>query len=323
MTYALRYSTLGVIIFALVLAGLFLGPSNYGFKDAINGIFGSEDTVVNTIMWNIRIPRIAVSFIVGGCLGLAGALIQLSSRSPLGDPNLFGIGGAAAIFLACSAAGLITTQEPLIFIGAIGFSIFVSIILVRLISERNLTPTRLAIIGIALGALTIAISTAVISHGSIFSIQVLGLVAGSFAYSNWTIFYYVLITFVICSTIALVLSRQFQPIILGDTLSKSLGVNPNRLRLLSMILAGILTAASVYGGGIIGFVGLISPHISRRLFGNVPVQLFIGSIITGGILTMLSDQFTRLLFSPTELPVGMATTVIGAPLMMYLALRIR
>ena len=193
MTYALRYSTLGVIIFALVLAGLFLGPSNYGFRDAINGIFGSEDTVVNTIIWSIRIPRIAVSFIVGGCLGLAGALIQLSSRSPLGDPNLFGIGGAAAIFLACSAAGLITTQEPLIFIGAIGFSIFVSIILVRLISERNLTPTRLAIMGIALGALTIAISTAVISHGSICSIQVLGLVAGSFAYSNWTIFYYVLI----------------------------------------------------------------------------------------------------------------------------------
>ena len=323
MTYALRYSTLGVIIFALVLAVLFLGPSNYGFRDAINGIFGSEDTVVNTIIWSIRIPRIAVSFVVGGCLGLAGALIQLSSRSPLGDPNLFGIGGAAAIFLACSAAGLITTQEPLIFIGAIGFSIFISIILVRLISERNLTPTRLAIMGIALGSLTIAVSTAVISHGSIFSIQVLGLVAGSFAYSNWTIFYYVLITFVICAVIALVLSRQFQPIILGDTLSKSLGVNPHRLRLVSMILAGILTAASVYGGGIISFVGLISPHISRRLFGNMPIQLFIGSIITGGILTMLSDQFARLLFAPTELPVGMATTVIGAPLMMYLALRIR
>ena len=70
-------------------------------------------------------------------------------------------------------------------------------------------------------------------------------------------------------------------------------------------------------------VGLISPHISRRLFGNMPIQLFIGSIITGGILTMLSDQFARLLFAPTELPVGMATTVIGAPLMMYLALRIR
>tara|TARA_B100000686_G_scaffold329345_1_gene390405 strand:- start:3057 stop:4037 length:981 start_codon:yes stop_codon:yes gene_type:complete len=326
MSMALRYVILGAIIILFILAGLFLGPANYSFIDGLYGIFSSSDGndgIVNTIMWSIRIPRVAVSIVVGACLGLAGALIQISTRSPLGDPNLFGIGGASAIFLACSAAGLFVSSGPLVFIGAAGFSVIISLILIRLINTQDLTPIRLVLMGIALGSLTIAISTAVISHGSIFSTQVLGLVAGSFAYSSWNVFYYVSLTLLICGAVTIILAKRFQPIVLGDTLSKSLGVDPFKMRFISMLMVGILTAASVYGGGMIGFVGLISPHISRRLFGNSTMHLFIGSMISGILITMLSDQFARLLFAPTELPVGLATTIIGAPLMMYLALRLK
>tara|TARA_Y100000590_G_scaffold400797_1_gene485178 strand:+ start:5800 stop:6702 length:903 start_codon:yes stop_codon:yes gene_type:complete len=300
-----------------------MGPSDSSFHETVSAIFISDDSVMNTIMWSIRIPRIMVSLVAGSCLGLAGALIQISSRSPLGDPNLFGIGGGAAIFIAACSAGLLVLDGFWIFAGCISFAVIVSILLSQLIATKDLSPIKLAIMGIALGSLTVSISTAVISHGRVFSIQVIGLVAGSFAASNWETFYYMVATLGICAGVSFFLSRKFQPIMLGDTLSKSLGVNPVSTRLTAMILVGILTGASVYGGGIIGFVGLISPHLARRLFGNFPSKLILGSIIIGALLTIFSDQVARLIFAPTELPVGMATTIIGAPMMMYLAMRIR
>ena len=110
---------------------------------------------------------------------------------------------------------------------------------------------------------------------------------------------------------------------LGDTLARSLGVNPIRTRTLAMSITGILAGASVYSGGLIGFVGLIAPHITRRLFGNNPRELILASSLIGAILTLGADQIARLLFAPAELPVGMATTILGAPVMIYLASRMK
>ena len=109
---------------------------------------------------------------------------------------------------------------------------------------------------------------------------------------------------------------------LGDVLSRSLGVNPIRTRAITMTVAAVLSGASVYAGGLIGFVGLLGPHIARRIFGNAPLKLIVGSVWIGSGTTILADQLSRLMFSPTEMPVGMATTVMGAPMMMYLALSI-
>tara|TARA_B100001013_G_C24464009_1_gene384715 strand:- start:413 stop:685 length:273 start_codon:yes stop_codon:yes gene_type:complete len=90
-----------------------------------------------------------------------------------------------------------------------------------------------------------------------------------------------------------------------------------------MLLVGILAGASVYAAGLIGFVGLTSPHIARKLFGNTPSHMILGSILIGGLITIFADQIARLLVAPIELPVSMATTVIGAPVMIYLALKIK
>ena len=119
------------------------------------------------------------------------------------------------------------------------------------------------------------------------------------------------------------MSKKFYPIMLGDTVSRSLGVNAIRTRTIAMTIVGILTGTAVYAGGLIAFVGLISPHITRRLLSNSPLHLVIGSTILGAIATLGSDQLARLLFAPTELPVGMMTTIVGAPLMIYLALKMK
>ena len=312
---------LTIILFALV--GLFYGPSDASLSELTSGLIRSDDGPMKMIIWSIRIPRIILSLLTGCCLGLSGALIQLSSRSAIGDPNLFGIGGGASIFLAGSYAGVFVFDEHWIFFGSIISSLAVSLVLSRLISSRDLTPVKLAIMGIALGTLTISIGTAVISFGRVFPSQVIGLVAGSFTSSNWDKIVYLLIILIPVLLITSLLSKRFYPIMLGDVLSKSLGVNPIRNRNIAMSLAGILSGASVYAGGLIGFVGLIAPHLSRRILGNNPYHLILGSTILGALLALFSDQLARLLFAPTELPVGMATTILGAPMMMYLAWRLK
>lgn len=293
-------------------------------REIIEGLFESDKTNISRIViWEIRIPRIATAVLTGSSLGLAGALIQLSTRSTFGDPNLFGIGGGAAIFLASTATGLFTFVEFGIFTGCILSSLLVALILSNLISNKNLSPVKLAIMGIAIGALTVSIGTSVISHGRVFPTQVIGLLSGSFTGSNWEMVLYITTTFVVCIFISWRISNRFYPIMLGDVLARSLGVDPLRTRTFAMGIAGILAGASAYSGGLIGFVGLIAPHISRRLFGNNPRDLVIASSVVGAILALGSDQIARLSFAPTELPVGMATTILGAPVMIYLAYRMK
>ncbi|MBH27293.1 MAG: hypothetical protein CL786_04560 [Chloroflexi bacterium] len=323
MQISVQYFILGLIIFGLVLVGIFTGPSDFSIKEMFDGLLRKNDHISQVIIWDMRIPRILASIIVGNCLGLAGVLIQLSTRSSLGDPNLFGIGGGAAIFIAAGFGGLFVISSFFSLIGCIISSTLVALGLSMLISTPNLSATKLALMGIAVAALTISIGTAIISHGRVFPSQIIGLVSGSFSSSNWENVFYLLIIFCICFAISICLARKFFAIMLGDILTKSLGVNPIKIRLFAMTIVGVLSGVSVFSGGIIGFVGLVSPHISRRLFGNSTINLIISSSIIGGLITLFADQLARLLFAPSELPVGLATTILGAPTMMYLALKVK
>ena len=147
MNVTIRYVALSVATIALILVGVLAGSANIKLTDILGGPDPSMDSVMATVVWDIRMPRVVVSLLAGGCLGLAGVLIQLFTRSPLGDPNLFGIGGGAAIFLAFVAGGFISLGQFGVFAGAVLSSILVGIILAQLISRDNLTPIKIAIIG--------------------------------------------------------------------------------------------------------------------------------------------------------------------------------
>ena len=324
MSYWIKYACLLTLLLLLIAIGLFAGPSNLGAKEILGSLVTSgNEGFSDTIIWSIRLPRIAVSLVAGACLGLAGVLIQLSTRSPFGDPNLFGIGGGATIFIAFTLTGIVAIGPLGTFTGSIAASTIVALLLSKLVSSKDLSPIKLAVIGIAIGALSVSIGTSVMSHGRIFPTQVIGLLAGSFTASTWEIFWYSFMTLVTCFVVSIWMSNKFLPIMLGDIVSRSLGVNPIRVRTIAMAIAGILTGAAVYSGGLIAFVGLISPHITRRLLSNSPSHLVIGSTTIGAIATLGSDQLSRLLFAPAELPVGMTTTIVGALLMIYLALKMK
>ena len=315
------------IIFALIgllsLAGIFAGVADVNFNTAFKGLVNPDDSIISTIIWKIRLPRVVVSLIAGACLGLSGSLIQFSTRSPLGDANLFGIGGGSTIFLALGIAGIISLNGFTQFLAALFGALAIAWLLNALIASKNLTPTRLILMGSAVGSLTIAIAISIVSHGRVFPTQVIGLVAGSFTTTTWEVAQWSSLSLIICLIISILIARNIGPLILGDVLSRSLGIRPRMIRAISMTLVGVLAGTSVYSGGLIAFVGLVSPHLARRIYGNKIYSLIIGSTIIGSFLVLLADQIARLLLAPTELPVGLTTTLIGAPIMIYLAARIK
>lgn len=316
-----------VIIFTFIgllsLVGIFAGVADVNFNTAFHGLVNPDDSVISTIIWKIRLPRVVVSLIAGACLGLSGSLIQFSTRSPLGDANLFGVGGGSTIFLALGIAGIISLSGFTQFLASIFGALTIAWLLNALIASKNLTPTRLILMGIAVGSLTIAIAISIVSHGRVFPTQVIGLVAGSFTTTTWEVAKWSCLSLIICLIISILVARNIGPLILGDVISRSLGIRPRMIRSISMTLVGVLAGTSVYSGGLIAFVGLVSPHMARRIYGNSIYSLIIGSTIIGSFLVLLADQIARLLLSPTELPVGLTTTLIGAPIMIYLAARIK
>ena len=153
--YNFRYWFIhGLIVIGLIFTAVFVGTADVDIGATLDGLFDKDDSVISTILWKIRLPRLFVSFIAGGCLGLAGILIQTSTRSPLADPNLFGVGGGSIIILSLSIAGLINLTGYWLLLGSITGALIISAILFALTTTKTLTPTRLILMGIALGSLT-------------------------------------------------------------------------------------------------------------------------------------------------------------------------
>ena len=225
---------LGSTIVVLSIIGILVGSSDVGISESLSELFDPTDTVISTIIWELRLPRLCLALLAGGCMGLAGALIQLSTRSPLGDANLFGIGGGSALVLAFSMAGIVTLNGITLLLGSIAGALLVSWLLTGLIVSRNLTPTRLILMGIALGSLMVAVSISVVSYGRVFPVQAIGLVAGSFTASTWEMVRLSLIALLFSLVLSLTLSGRIRPMLIGDTLTRTLGINPFKTRVLAM-----------------------------------------------------------------------------------------
>ena len=274
-------------------------------------------------MRSLRIPRVVAALAVGACLGTAGALLQSATRNPLGDPQLFGMGGGAAIVQALALAGVLTMGAW----GLTSLSVLAALIGALLIflmaSRENLTPARLALIGVSIGALTLAVAAAILTHARVFSLQVLALFSGSLANRSWDDVMPVIPYLALGIVLAVVAAGRLNLLVLGDRLAGQLGASPRSTRLVAMASAGVLAGAGVTLAGVVGFVGLLTPHVVRLMIGNDARTVMAVSVPTGALVVLYSDQVSRLAFMPAEIPVGLVTTLLGAPLMIWVARRLQ
>ena len=315
---------LAVALLVGCFVGVAFGTANLEAPTLIRALFAdSSDPTAEVIVRSIRMPRVAAALVAGACFGVAGSLIQSATRNPLGDPQIFGLGGGAAIVQALALAGVLGTGPW----GLTSLSVVAGLmgaVLISLLSSReSLTPARLALIGVSIGALTLAIAAAILTHARVFSLQALALFSGSLANRGWADIIPVIPFLLLGISLAILAAGRLNLLVLGDRLAGHLGASPKLTRLMAMASAGVLAGAAVSLAGVVGFVGLLTPHVVRLLMGNDARTVMAVSIPVGALVVLYSDQVSRLAFMPAELPVGLVTTALGAPLMIWVARKLQ
>ncbi|MFC1970497.1 FecCD family ABC transporter permease [Chloroflexota bacterium] len=280
---------------------------------------------ISTIIFGIRLPRVILAGLVGAALATAGATYQGLFRNPLADPYLIGVAQGASLgaiigfLLPVTWHGLGFSMIPLLaFIGAL-----VSTTTVYLLARvgKTLPVTTLILAGVALGALLGSIvSYLVISSGDKMH-SIIFWMMGSFSMSRWAEIGIVLPYVAVGTAVIIVFARLLNVMQLDEAQAQQLGLNVERLKIILLAVATLITAASVSFVGTIGFVGIIIPHAVRLIWGADHRLLLPLSVLTGAIFMILTDLLARTLLSPTEIPIGVITAIFGAPFFLYLLRR--
>ena len=306
------------------IAGVALGTANLDASTLLGALFtDSGDPTAEVIVRSLRIPRVVGALVVGACLGASGALLQSATRNPLGDPQIFGLGGGAAIVQAMAMAGILGAGPWGVTSLSVAAALIGALLIYLLASRESLTPARLVLVGVSIGALTLAVAAAILTHARVFSLQALALFSGSLANRGWDDVIPVIPFLALGIVLAILAAGRLNLLLLGDRLAGHLGASPKTTRLAALLSAGVLAGAGVSLAGVVGFVGLLTPHVVRLLIGNDARIVMAVSIPTGALVVLYADQVARLAFMPTEIPVGLVSTVLGAPLMIWVARRLQ
>ena len=280
-------------------------------------LYGFQDNEIAVIM-DIRLPRIICGVFVGGGLAMAGAMFQSLLRNPLADPYTLGVSTGAAF--GASLALLINILFALylpVTLFAFLFA-FVTLILVIFVANRGggIYSSNLIIAGIIIGSvLSAGISFIKMTAGENVSAIVFWLM-GSLASKTWVDVYIIVPVVIVGGLVAYYYADDLNIMTAGESNAKTLGVNTKSIRLTYLVTGSVITAACVAVSGIIGFVGLVIPHLLRYWLTSDNRMLIPLSMVLGGIILLLADNFTRLLFV-SEVPVGVLTTLIGGPFFIY------
>lgn len=306
---------------ALAMLGflsMMLGAVTLSPAEVWSGLTSESDAFARSVVWQIRYPRFVDGMLVGASLAVAGSLLQGVTRNPLADPTILGITAAAG--LASATAIVINPQIPQwgIAMACAGGGLAGAGVLFFIAWRGQVSPVRLALAGVALSAFFGAAIVGLLSSSRTFLQTSLGFLAGGLYGSEWRELEAAIPYLVPAFLGALLLSGRLNVLALGEDVAAGLGVLTDRTRLIVLAVAGLLTAGAVSIAGLVGFVGLVCPHIARFTVGSDNRLLIPASALYGAILVTGADLAARLVIRPSEIPMGIITAGIGAPFLLYL-----
>lgn len=308
-----------LLVVGLVLA-VRLGSVHIAFSDIFNSIFNYSETLELMLVRDVRIPRALSVLMIGGILGVTGAMIQGVTRNPIAEPSILGVSQGATLVIAIFyAAGIgITTKNVMIasFIGAL----ITGLIVLGFISKKanNNSIAKILLAGTAMSTFFVSLTTVIglLTNQS----QMIGFwVSGGFRNATWADFKLVFIVGIIGLIITMILSPKINILNLGDDVAIGLGESPEKIRFITLMVMIPMIAAAVAVGKNIAFVGLIIPQVVRKILGedyrkNIPC-----SFLLGAVLLTYADIAARMLFNPYETPIGVFTAIIGIPFFISVA----
>lgn len=322
------FVVLGIVFFLFALS-FFLGSTDLSPDRSFLGLFGQADNATNRIMQRIRLPRNIGAFIIGGGLALSGLIMQTSLKNPMASPATLGISNAAVfganvIILAIYGTGsnsFVSVNDSPFTVSAVAFAfaLLCVLIVLGLSSFHQFNPTTVVLIGIALGA-GFQAGTTLLQYFS-DDVALSAVVGWSFGNLERLTMEenYILLLVVGVSLLGFeVFSYRYNALSGGEGFARSLGVHTSLLRFVSLLVASLIAALCVSFCGIIGFVGIIAPHIMKRIIGNDHRFLIPTSFFAGASMLLFCDIATRLIGQGTSLPVGAITALIGTPFFLFI-----
>lgn len=319
-----------IALLASIASAVTIGAADLAVGDVIRAIsahlgIGTNplDTLRDGIVWELRLPRVLTAAAVGAGLALSGAVMQAITRNQLADPYLLGLSSGASLgAVSVLLLGVAVLLPVAAFAGALA-ALAVTLALAGAIG--SITPTRTVLAGVAVSSLAGAITSFVIfwtATGDSYR-EILGWLLGSLAGARWPAVAIAGIALVVVGIPIAVSGRVLDAFAFGDTTAASLGVPVQGARWAFLIATALLTGAMVSVSGAIGFVGLVLPHAVRLLVGPGHRALLPLSALVGAVFLIWADTIARSLFDPRELPVGIVTALIGAPVFALLLARRR
>lgn len=323
---------LGGSLILAAMAAIAIGSVSLSLREILQALASriipaDVDTAVVSIIWQIRLPRVLTAVVVGGALGTAGAVFQGLLRNPMADPYIIGTSGGAA--LGATIALMVPIQVTFLgftfvsiaaFAGALG-----AVLLVYNVARVGpRTPvTTLLLTGFALSSILAAVMSFLMFISNNALRRIVLWTMGGLAGASWPQLQVVIPAILLALAVTYAFSADLNAFLLGDEQAASLGINVERRKLALLGLGSWLTAAAVSVSGLIGFVGLVVPHVVRLLLGPDHRLLLPASTLVGGIFLVVADLAARSLMSPAELPVGIITALVGGPFFIYLLRRTR
>lgn len=323
---AFRMLVMIILVVAVVSSMIFsllYGSTYVSLQDIWQAITSSELTSTSSqIIWNIRLPRNIVAAFVGASLAVSGAILQAVMKNPLADPQIVGVSsgaGLAGVIVLILFPGYDYIVPLVAFLGAMGAALMVY----ALAWKNGIRPSRIILAGVAVAAfLGSGISALLVFYGDRVQGALLWMVGGVSARS-WpqveVLFPYAMVGLIL----ACLGAKRLTILSLGDETAKGLGLKVEQTRFMMTAVAALLAAGAVSIAGLIGFVGLVVPHMLRLIIGNDYAYLLPGSALLGALVLVVSDTVGRVIASPIEIPVGIIMAFFGAPFFLYLLRRDR
>ncbi len=332
--FIIQIISIFLLIFAFFLA-ITVGAEKIKLSEFFNTFNPTSASTTSNpftkiIILDLRLPRALLVLLTGILLGGSGAVFQLFFRNPLAEPGIMGISSGATlgavianVFITYTGFQavlyLISPVNLAAFLGAIGAGALVTVLAFSNAGKKS--SVMLLLCGTALGTLYSSISSIVLLSSSKELHSVYTWILGSFNGRGWKELLFILIPSFLSIFIMFFIARPLDLLTCGETTAQSLGVEVNKLRILVLICGALAVSAAVCAGGTISFVGLIAPHLVRKMIGSKSKVLIPFSMIFGAILLLLSDTLARVVIAPSELPAGIITAILGVPFFLSLCLK--
>ena len=316
-------------LFAAVVAGVAFGAVRVPASEVLGAfgraLTGTQSGMIDTLVLQVRLPRVVLAALVGAALAGAGTIFQALFRNPLADPYILGIssgaglGAVIALTLTAQATALRYGVVPL---AAFAGALLTMVLVTRLASWRGrLDTASLLLAGVAVSYTLAALTSFVMVFAREQMATVVFWMMGGLSGASWPYVVMIAPMFAVGAVAALMFTRELNLMLLGDERAGHLGVNVARFKLVSLAVASLLTAAAVAVAGLIGFVGLMVPHMVRLTLGPDHRTLLPASLLGGAIVLVLADLIARTVLAPVEIPVGIVTALIGGPFFLWLLVK--